>query len=112
MNALTDELKEATKRAKLHDWLRRFTFGHPRVFSSSANHDDFMEQSQSQTSNHVLRVYGGVNRGSRLHITMRRLNRFCGNRPVGGATKLHFGGGARTLCGGKTYTLHPLALWP
>jgi len=65
LNALTESSgskKEMKERAKLHDWLMRFTFDHTAVFSSTADYQEYLEQSQDQTSNYVVRAYGGLDR--------------------------------------------------
>ncbi|KIW99530.1 uncharacterized protein Z518_11269 [Rhinocladiella mackenziei CBS 650.93] len=59
MNAL----KVSTDNTKhVDEWLNRFAYGHNRVFSSSANYTDYLEQSIRQNSNNVLQVYGGLDK--------------------------------------------------
>jgi len=61
MNALkvsTDEAKHG------HRWLNRFAYSHNTVISSSANYTEYLEQSIEQSSNDVLRVYGGLDKVS------------------------------------------------
>jgi hypothetical protein len=66
LNALTesddaDDANEATEeRWKLYRWLMRFTYDHTAVISSYASYRDFLESSETQTSNRVVRVYGGL----------------------------------------------------
>ena len=72
MNALkTSDVSrdEARHRQELSQWLDRFILGHKAVYSSSANHTDYLQQSIKQNSNRVLRVYGGLTRVSYLITT-------------------------------------------
>ena len=90
MNALkADSSSEETKgRAEVHKWLMRFISGHKAVLSSSANYTEYLAQSVKQSSNSVLRVYGGLTEVSHLqiYVTMRLLTRLDGNVPVVEAT--------------------------
>jgi len=71
LNALTgsNSPSEETKdRANLYRWLMRFTAKHTAVFSSSANYKEFIDKSKKQTSNRVVRVYGGLEKVSHHQI--------------------------------------------
>jgi len=48
----------------------RFTSKHIAVFSSSANYKEFVDKSKKQTSNWVVRVYGGLERVSHRKIML------------------------------------------
>ena len=89
--------KETTRRADLLGWIGRFTTGHKRVFSSSANHADFHDQISRQHSNYVLSVYGGLTRVSHLNVTKRLLTRLGGNGRVVEAKYRHCKGRLRSL---------------
>ena len=61
MNAFkTGGNNDPNENRKLHRWIRSFTSRHKTVFSSSANHTDYLEQFNKQSSNRVLRVRGGL----------------------------------------------------
>jgi NACHT domain len=67
LNALTESdglSEEIKRRGQLHSWLMRFTSKHTAVFSSSANYKEYLELSKEQTSNCVVRAYGGLDRVS------------------------------------------------
>ena len=71
LNALTESngsSEEIKRRRQLYSWLMRFTFKHTVVFSSSANYKEYLESSKEQTSNCVVRVYGGLDRVSHRKI--------------------------------------------
>jgi hypothetical protein len=71
LNALTESncpREERGDRADLYRWLNRFTFKHTAVFSSSANYKEFVDKSKKQTSNWVIRAYGGLERVSHRKI--------------------------------------------
>jgi NACHT domain len=51
---------EKGKRENLSDWIKRFTFGHKKVYSSSANDADYYEQAQNQYQSSMLPVYAGL----------------------------------------------------
>jgi hypothetical protein len=60
MNALKiDGPREKKKREDLSDWIKLFTFGHKKVYSSSANNTDYHKGAQNQNQNEMLPVYGG-----------------------------------------------------
>jgi len=73
LNALTESnspSKEMKGRAKLYGWLTRFTSMHKAVFSSSASYREFLDKSKTQTSNWVVRAYGGLERVSHRKIML------------------------------------------
>src|SRR5439155_965381 len=43
-----DEDSEKTNKAKLRDWLRKFTAGHKAIFSTSANYTTSLQRSKRQ----------------------------------------------------------------
>jgi hypothetical protein len=73
MNALktSNTSTEAKKRTVLYNWIQRFTAGHKSVFSSSANYDEYHDQKREQTSNLVVRAYGGLDRVSNRKIMLQ-----------------------------------------
>ena len=73
MNALktSNTSSEAKKRTVLYNWILRFTAGHKSVFSSSANYDEYHDQKREQTSNLVVRAYGGLDRVSHRKIMLQ-----------------------------------------
>jgi len=72
------------RREELRDWVGSFTSCHKTVFSSSANDTDYLDEFNKQSSNRVLRVYGGLDRVSHLkiYLTIRLLTRLDGDGPV------------------------------
>jgi len=58
LNASTDEAQHGRR------WLNHFMYSHKSVISSSANYTEYLEQSIEQSSNDVLRVYGGLDKAS------------------------------------------------
>jgi len=67
MNAFkTSNCNEEQKsyRPKIRHWLDDVISGCKAVFSSSANHTDYLEESVKENSNRVLQVYGGLTRVS------------------------------------------------
>ncbi|KIX04448.1 uncharacterized protein Z518_05316 [Rhinocladiella mackenziei CBS 650.93] len=62
MNAFkTNGIANTEKTARLREWVISFTSPHKTIFSSSANSTDDLEEFKRQTSNSVVRVYGGFN---------------------------------------------------
>ena len=71
----------------VYDWIMKFTFGKKSVFSCSANYSTYLERSNKESQDRVLRVYGGLSRVSSLiFIIWRLLTRLGGNGSVVGAT--------------------------
>jgi hypothetical protein len=64
----TNSLGVLTKFEKLYNWLMSFTVNHTAVFSSTANYKEYLETSEEQTSNRLVRVYGGLDRVSHRKI--------------------------------------------
>ena len=84
MNALKiDSSTEEIKGQNIFDWIMRFTFGKKSVFSCSANYSTYLERSNKENQDRVLRVYGGLSRvSSFIFLIWRLLTRLDGNGSV------------------------------
>jgi len=81
MNALKDS---TAKASRTKEWLTHLASGHKRVYSSSANYKDYLDQSVTENQNSVLLVYGGLTKVThlKLYVTLRILTRLDGNGTV------------------------------
>jgi hypothetical protein len=71
MNALKiDGFREKEKREKLSNWIKRFTFRHKKVYSSSANNADYHKKAQDEDQNSMLPAYGGLTEVSNRKIML------------------------------------------
>ena len=69
MSALKiDGLREKKKREDLSKRIKTFTYGHKKVYSSSANNADYHKQAQHQNQNRMMLVYGGLTEVSHRKI--------------------------------------------
>jgi hypothetical protein len=64
MNALAETDKDITRSAKmkgdLRVWIDKFKSGHKAFFSISANYQAYLQQSQKETTEDTMHVYGGL----------------------------------------------------
>ena len=55
-----DDEKMREEKWTLRSWLTRFRTGHKAILSTSANYRAYIQQSEQETTEATMRVYGGL----------------------------------------------------